>query len=195
MTMNTNSGVKSFAGKGLFPPKYAYTLLLPVRNIFISPKKLISRLSITDSSTVLEVGPGPGYFSAKVAEAIPNGKLYLADIQQEMLDYARKRLTRKEISNVEYHLCNGTNLPFNDSMFDVIFLVTVLGEIDNKQQYISEFSRIIRKNGILSVSEQAGDPDKMEPAEIESLLEGSGFKFDRIFGNKRNFTINFRKVT
>lgn len=193
--MITTTGVKSFAGKGLFPPKYAFTLLLPVRNIFISPGKLIKRLNLKDSSTVLEVGPGPGYFSTEVAKEIPQGKLYLADIQQEMLDYARKRLTKKKISNVEYHLCNGNTLPFSDGMFDVIFMVTVLGEIENKQQYISEFSRIIRTNGVLSVSEQAGDPDKMEPAEIECLLKGSGFKFDRIFGNKRNFTVNFRKVT
>jgi len=191
--MNTTSGVKSFAGKGLFPPKYAYTLLLPVRNIFISPRKLITRLDLKNNSTVLEVGPGPGYFSAKVAGAIPKGKLYLADIQQEMLDYARKRLTKKKISNVEYHLCNGKTLAFNDSMFDVIFLVTVLGEIENKQQYIKEFSRILRKGGLLSVSEQAGDPDKMEPAEIDNLLHDSGFKFDRIFGTKRNYTVNYRK--
>jgi ubiquinone/menaquinone biosynthesis C-methylase UbiE len=191
----TESHVNSLAGKGLFPPKYAFTLLLPFRNIIISPQKLINRLALKDDMTVLEVGPGPGYFSAQVARAIPQGKLYLADIQQEMLDYARKRLLKKKITNVEYHLCNGTTLPFSDNMFDVLFMVTVLGEIENKQQYVMEFSRIIRKNGILSVSEQAGDPDKMEPAEIESLLKGSGFEFDKIFGNKRNFTINFRKVT
>ena len=191
---NSNSRVNSLTGKGLFPPKYAFTLLLPVRNIFISPRKLIDRLELKDNSTVLEVGPGPGYFSSKVARAIPMGKLYLADIQQEMLDFARKRLTNKNINNVEYHLCNGTTLPFSDCMFDVIFMVTVLGEIENKHQYIKEFVRILRRDGILSVSEQAGDPDKMEPTEIENLLKDSGLKFDRIFGSKRNFTINFKKV-
>ena len=130
---NTPSSIKRLTGKGVFPPKYAFTLLLSVRNIFISPSKLIRRLEIKENSVVLELGPGPGYFSAKVAKAIPHGKLFLADIQQEMLNYARKRLTRKNINNVEYHLCDGTNLPFNDNQFDVIFMVTVLGEIENKQ--------------------------------------------------------------
>jgi ubiquinone/menaquinone biosynthesis C-methylase UbiE len=76
---------------------------------------------------------------------------------------------------------------------DVISMVTVSGEIENKKLYITEFNRVLRKNGILSISEQAGDPDKMEPDEIKSLLLDSGFKFDRIFGSNKNFTINFRK--
>jgi ubiquinone/menaquinone biosynthesis C-methylase UbiE len=126
---NQASSIKRLTGKGVFPPKYAFTLLFSLRNIFISPRKLIDRLELKDNSIVLEVGPGPGYFSAKVAEVLPHGKLYLTDIQQEMLDYAKKRLTRKKIRNVEYHLCNGSSLQFSESMFDVIFMVTVLGEI------------------------------------------------------------------
>jgi ubiquinone/menaquinone biosynthesis C-methylase UbiE len=195
MTQKKDSSIKRLAGKGVFPPKYAYTLLLPVRNIFLSPKELIRRLELEENSMVLEVGPGPGYFSVKVAQSLPEGKLFLADIQQQMLDYAKKRLTSKKIYNVEYHLCDGKSLPFSNNMFDVIFLVTVLGEIENKQQYIDEFRRILKKNGILSISEQAGDPDKMGVDEIEQLLDGSGFKRDRLYGTNRNFTINFRKET
>jgi predicted O-methyltransferase YrrM len=44
---------------------------------------------------VLEVGPGQGYFSAKIAGALPEGKLYLADIQLKMLDYAKKGWTER----------------------------------------------------------------------------------------------------
>ena len=188
-----DSAIRRFAGKGLFPPQYAFTLLIPVRNIFLSPGKLIKRLELQKNSVVLEVGPGPGYFSAKIAGALPARKLHLADIQQEMLDYAKKRLLRLKIFNVDYRLCNGMTLPFDDNMFEVIFMVTVLGEIENKLEYIKEFHRVLKNNGIVSISEQAGDPDKIEIAEIEKLFNGSGFKTDKIFGTCRNFTINFRK--
>jgi ubiquinone/menaquinone biosynthesis C-methylase UbiE len=193
--VNKTSPVKSLTGKGLFPPEYAFTLLFPLRNIFISPQKLIDRLELREDSVVLEVGPGPGYFSAKVAQALPQGKLFLADIQKEMLDHAKKRLTRKKINNVEYHLCDVSSLPFGNDSFDAIFMVTVLGEIENRQKCITEFNRVLHKNGILSISEQAGDPDKLEAEEIKSLLQDSGFKFDKIYGTNRNFTINFRKET
>jgi ubiquinone/menaquinone biosynthesis C-methylase UbiE len=188
------STVNRLTGKGVFPPQFAFTLLLPVRNIFISPQQLTERLELQHDSNVLEIGPGPGYFSVKVASMVPDGKLFLADIQQEMLDYAKKRLTRKNINNVEYHLCNGTTLPFPEEFFDVIFMVTVLGEIENKEAYIKEFHSILRKDGILSISEQAGDPDKLEREEIEKLLRESGFRFDKFFGNTKNYTINFRKI-
>lgn len=182
------------AKKGaLFPPQLAFTLLIPVRNIFLSPKKLIKRLELKEKYNVLEVGPGAGYFSSEVAKAISNGKLVLTDIQEEMLAISEKRLTKKKIFNVEYHLCNGVTFPFENNEFDVIYMVTVLGEIENKQQYAKEFFRVLRPNGILSISEQPGDPDKMTIGEIKELLDYSGFKVDKLYGTKNNFTINFRK--
>lgn len=72
-------------------------------------------------------------------------------------------------------------------------MVTVLGEIENKQQYVKEFYRILRPNGILSISEQGGDPDKMSTKDIKNLLRGSGFEFDKLYGTEKYFTINFRK--
>ena len=190
----SESAMSRFSGKGVFPYQFAFTLLIPLRNIFLSPKKLIKRLELKHDSIVLEVGPGPGYFSVKIAGALPLGWLFLTDIQQEMLDYAKKRLTRKKIFNVEYRLCDGIVLPFEDNKFDRIFLVTVLGEIENKAQYIKEFYRVMHVNGILSFSELSGDPDKLSIMEIKDLLKESGFIFDKVYGSENNFTINFRKV-
>ena len=190
---SSGSEFKRFSGKGVFPPRYAFTLLLPFRNIFLLPKKLIHRLELQKDSVVLEVGPGPGYFSPHVARAIPEGKLVLADIQQEMLDYARKRLEKRKITNVEYYRCNGHDLPFSDNSFDVIFLVTVFGEVEHKKEYVREFQRILKPGGLLSVSEQAGDPDRLSKDEIRDLLRDTGFKLYKTFGNRKNYTLNFKK--
>lgn len=188
--------LKKFVQRGrVFPHQLAFTLLIPLRNIFLSPKTLIQRLALKEDYNVLEVGPGPGYFSVRVARAIPRGLLVLADIQQEMLELAEKRLTRKRISNVEYHLCNGVDFPFEGGSFDVIFMVTVLGEIGNKEQYLDECFRLLRPGSLLSISEQAGDADRMSTAEIKGLARNAGFEFEKLYGNERNYTINFRKGT
>ncbi len=186
--------IKRFVGQGVFPHKFAFTLLIPLRNIVFSPKTLIERLQLQDDLIVLELGPGPGYFSVEVARHVPKGKLYLADIQQEMLNYAKKRLDKRNIKNVEYALCDGITLPYADNKFDVVFMVTVLGEVDNKEQYVKELYRIMRMNGILSITEIAGDADKMSIKDIENLFNGSGFEIDKFYGNRKTFTINFRKV-
>ncbi len=183
----------SFSGKGVFPPRYAFTLLIPFRNIFLSPKKLIQRLDLNEDHQVLEIGPGPGYFSTHVAKRLRKGRLVLLDIQQEMLDFARKRLEKRKISNVDYQLTDGINLDLESNYFDRIFMVTVIGEVDNKDNYLKQIYRILKQDGLLSISELAGDPDKMSIDEVQSLVSGYGFETAEVFGNKLNYTVNFRK--
>jgi ubiquinone/menaquinone biosynthesis C-methylase UbiE len=186
--------IKRLATKGIFPHKFAWSLLIPLRNIFLSPKKLIERLELKDDFTVLEVGPGPGYFSVKVAGALTHGKLVIADIQQEMLDYAKHRIQKRGLTNVEYHKCDGESFPFGDNAFDRIFLVTVLGEVENQSKYLNEFERMLKPGGILSISELAGDPDKIPADILKKLISSAGLSVSRLHGNKWNYTMNARKI-
>jgi ubiquinone/menaquinone biosynthesis C-methylase UbiE len=187
--------VNSFSGKGVFPPKYAFTLLIPFRNIFLSPKKLIRRLDLQEDFSVLEIGPGPGYFSTHVAKKLKRGRLVLLDIQMEMLEMAKKRLEKRKIPNVEYKLSNGSNFDLESNLFDRIFMVTVIGEVENKDNYLKEIYRTLKEDGILSISELAGDPDKITLEDIQSLVCRHGFEVSRIFGSRRNYTVNFKKKT
>ncbi len=184
---------KSFSGKGVFPSKYAFTLLIPFRNIFLSPRKLIQRLDIRDDHYILEIGPGPGYFSTHIAKKLKSGRLVLLDIQQEMLDLSKKRLDKRNITNVDYKLTDGNSLDLESNFFDRVFMVTVIGEVDKKDNYLKEIYRVLKGDGILSISELAGDPDKMSINEIQSLVSAYGFEEIEVYGNKLNYTVNFRK--
>jgi len=179
--------------KGIFPHRCAFTLLIPLRNVFLSPRQVIDRLELKNDMAVLEVGPGPGYFSVKVAPALTKGRLVIADIQPEMLRLAEKRLKKREIANVESHLCNGMTFDFQDESFDRIFMVAVLGEVENKASYMAEFHRHLKRNGILSISELAGDPDKMTVQSLKELGANFGLSFYKHYGNRWNYTVNFLK--
>jgi ubiquinone/menaquinone biosynthesis C-methylase UbiE len=183
----------SLSGKGVFPPRYAFTLLIPFRNIFLSPRKLIQRLALKENHKVLEIGPGPGYFSTHIAKLLKRGRLVLFDIQQEMLDYSKKRLDKKNITNVDYLLTDGVSFDLESDSFDRVFMVTVLGEVDNKSNYLKEIHRILKDDGILSISELAGDPDKLSIEALQSLVTTQGFEACDQFGSKLNYTVNFRK--
>jgi len=186
--------LKRVTSKGVFPYQWAFTLLLPVRNIFFSPKQLIERIGLKENLTVLELGPGPGYFSIPVAKKLKSGMLYIADIQQEMLDYAKRRVEKRKLKNVSYYLCNGKTFDFKDNAFDIIYMVSVIGEVENKEEYIQEFYRILKPDGVLSITELAGDPDKMTVNELTSMIEKHQFILYNKYGNKRNFTLNFKKI-
>lgn len=189
--MADEAGKKSASGKGIFPSKYAFTLLIPFRKFILSPKKLIEQIQPGKDSRILEVGPGPGFFSADVARSITDGKLTLFDIQQEMLDKARKRLEKRNISNVEFVKSDGSTFSFPDDHFDIIFMVTVLGEVEEKETYLKEFGRILKKGGIIAISEQKGDPDLMSKEEVTELFLTHGFEPIRDYGNSLYFTMIF----
>ena len=162
-----------FSGRGTYPHQLAGLLLFPLRRAIFSPRQLVARLQLTPSSRVLEVGPGPGYFSLDVARAVPDGRLELVDIQHEMLQKARRRLHRAGIRRAGFIQADGVALPFPPNLFDAAFLVAVLGEIPNPQACVASIAGLLRLGGRLVVVELPGDPDAMSEAELRALTLGT----------------------
>ena len=51
---------RSLTGRGVYPPKFAWLLTLPLRRLIISPEALADRLALTDSPCNLgEYSPEP----------------------------------------------------------------------------------------------------------------------------------------
>ncbi|HPQ67894.1 MAG TPA: class I SAM-dependent methyltransferase [bacterium] len=176
------------------PYTRAEHLLHPLRRLFQSPKRLVGRLPLKADSQVLELGPGPGYFSAELARSIPRGKLVLVDIQQEMLDMAKKRLSEMKLSNIEYRQADGISLPADDSTFDCAFLVSVLGEISDRDACLQEIHRTLRPGGILSITENKYfDPDYIPSPDLERAAHKAGFNTHRTYKGLMQFTMHFRK--
>jgi ubiquinone/menaquinone biosynthesis C-methylase UbiE len=142
---------------------------------------------------VLEIGPGSGYFSVEVAQRIPQGHLELFDLQQEMLEKARRKIESAGLNNVGFTQGDATNLPYGKNEFDVVFLAAVLGEISNPEACLQGIYKILRPSGLLSITEQPGDPDFLPLSVVRSLAEKQGFEFIECYGSKKNYTANFRK--
>lgn len=187
--------LRRFAGRGVYPYELAFVLESPLRNFILSPRKLADHLHLSTPAAVLEIGPGPGFFSAEVARRIPSGRLVLFDIQYQMLEKSRAKLKRADVSN--YLLVQGSavRLPFRPRVFDVVFLVTVLGEVPQPRECLGDISHVLRPGGILSVTEQRGDPDALSQHELLQLAEECGFEFLEQFSFFGGFTLNLRRVS
>jgi ubiquinone/menaquinone biosynthesis C-methylase UbiE len=153
-----------FKGRGAYPHQLAFLLLNPLRSLLFSPRELVARLHLTANSRVLELGPGPGFFSVHIARRIPSGHLCLVDVQREMLDKARARIRRADVSNVSFAQASASALPFAREVFDTAFLVTVLGEVPDVAACVVQLRDVLRRGGLLSITELAGDPDAMTEA-------------------------------
>lgn len=185
---------KRFTGKGTYPHELAFLLNLPLRRWVFSPADLVGRLHLTPQSRVLEIGPGPGYFSPAVARTIPRGHLALLDIQSEMLAKARAKLRRAGAANVSFTRGSASALPYRTASFDVVFLVAVLGEVPDPAACMRSVHRVLRPGGIVSVTELPGDPDALSSAEITAMAESSDLARQETLPAPRGFTANYRKT-
>ncbi len=190
-------GPETLTGKGrirgIFPHQLSFILDFPLRRLILSPEELANRLHLREDSRVLEIGPGSGYFSVEVAKRIPKGHLELLDVQEEMLEKVRKKIESTGNERVGFTKGDAVRLPYRDCEFDIVFLVSVLGETPDALACMENIFRVLRPSGVLSVTEQPGDPDFLSMAEVSNLAKKCGFEFMESFGKGRNFTINFRK--
>jgi len=88
---------------------------------------------------------------------------------------------------------NGTALPFRSGAWDCVFLVAVLGEVPDPRSCVREIHRLLRPGGLLSLTEQPGDPDFIALPDARKLVEGAGFRLEKVYGGGKNYTLNFRK--
>jgi ubiquinone/menaquinone biosynthesis C-methylase UbiE len=142
--------------------------------------------------TVLELGPGIGYFSVEVARRLgPEGRLVCVDIQSEMIGALRRRLLREGVTNALPMVGDALGLPLADSSIDCAFLVTVLGEFPDRSKALAELRRVLKPGGILSITETLPDPDYQFPDVVRDLCRASGFRLVEHRGHFLGFTMNF----
>jgi ubiquinone/menaquinone biosynthesis C-methylase UbiE len=139
---------------------------------------MVDAFGIGAGDRVLELGPGPGYFTAEAAAAVgSSGLVVAADLQPQMVRLLRSRLPLDAAPRVRTLACDATALPFKPGCYDAAFLVTVLGEVPEPQQAIAELARVIRPGGIVSFAEHLGDPDYVREGTLRRLCSGAGLRF------------------
>lgn len=181
-------------GPGHFPHQLAWLIDNPVRRLLITPSRLAKRLPLTESSVVLEVGPGSGYFSVELARLVPSGRLELLDLQPQMLVKAKRKLRAAGFNNVGFTAQDASRgLPFGDAHFDVAVLVAVLGEIRNRESCLLELRRVLRPGGLLAMHEHVPDPDRIPKGVLRPLAEECGFRLSQCWGPSWNYTATFER--
>lgn len=150
---------------------------------FITRPRLREALEPQPGETILEVGPGTGYYSLPVAEWLrPSGTLHVFDVQQEMLDHTLERARAAGIDDIEPRQGDARSLPYDDGSFDAAFLVTVLGEIPDQDRALAELRRVLAPNGRLVVGELFGDPHMVSEGALRKRAAAAGLRFERRVG-------------
>ena len=101
--------------------------------------KLLNQYDFHNKS-VLEVGHGPGGNLMEVYKHRPS-RLEGVDISEQMVKLAKNKIPKE----IKVQTINGTELPFDDQEFEIVFTATVLQHNTDEsmlKQLISELSRV-----------------------------------------------------
>ena len=165
----------------------------PVRRYYMGP--VLDRVGIRPGERVLELGPGPGTFTVEAARRLgPEGRLVAVDIQPEMIAQVEKRVREAGLANVETQVSDAYHLPLDDESVDRAFLVTVLPEIPDRQRALAELRRVLKPDGVLSITEEFLDPDYPLARTTIHWAKEAGFELAERYGNWWVYTLNFRKT-
>jgi ubiquinone/menaquinone biosynthesis C-methylase UbiE len=168
-----------------------------VRRRMQPPGPIIERSGFRPGMRVLEVGCGSGSYTTFVARAVgPEGEVFALDIQPEMLAQIQAKLEKPEnrdITNIRLVEHSAYNLPFEDDHFDLVYMITVLQEIPDRRQALSEIHRVLKPEGRLAVTEFLPDPDYVPAASTIRQCASAGFALDALLGNAWTYTARFRK--
>ncbi|MBB3601926.1 ubiquinone/menaquinone biosynthesis C-methylase UbiE [Mycolicibacterium sp. BK556] len=185
------------AGIGTFPYPHQAAALLdnPLRRRMENPAQTIEVIELTGTERVLEIGPGPGFFSAELAGRLNSGQLDLFDIQPQMLAKARRKLEAAGHHDVGYTAGQaGAALPFPAGTFDAAFLAEVIGEVPDKQACVRSLAVVLKPGGKLVFHEAFPDPDRLSVTELRELCEPAGFVLDRSVQSRWKDIVRFRRT-
>lgn len=155
---------------------------------------IVGHLGVRPGMEVLDVGCGPGRLAVPLARAVGDGGRVVAmDIQPGMLDRAREKARAAGVHNITFVRAGvGDGAPGRDR-FDRALLVTVLGEIPDRDAAMREVFDALKPGGVVSVTEVVFDPHFQRRRTVERLAAAAGFAPGPFFGNSIAYTIHFTK--
>jgi ubiquinone/menaquinone biosynthesis C-methylase UbiE len=164
-----------------------------------APHPLITRARLREilepqpGERVLEIGPGTGYYTLDLAAWVgEEGAIEIFDIQQEMLHHTIRRARERGLWNVNPTQGDAQRLPYDDDAFDAAILITVLGEIPDRDAALREVARVLKPGGRLVVGELFGDPHYVTLGSLERGAEAAGLRFERRVGPKLGYFARLR---
>jgi ubiquinone/menaquinone biosynthesis C-methylase UbiE len=143
----------------------------------------ISKLPITKSSIVADIGAGTGYYTFRIAPKVPQGKVYAVEIQDDAIKYLKNKSSRLKNNNII--VVKGgeksPNLPANS--IDLAIMVDVYHELSYPHEVLQAIRRSLKPNGKLLLLEYRAEDPKVEIkalhktsiAQINKELKANGY--------------------
>lgn len=128
----------------------------------------IAKAYLRPEMIAADIGAGTGFMAAGLAPLV--ARVHLVDGSAAMLDTARQNLAAYR--NVEYHLADGSRLPFADESLDAVFANMYLHHTSDPLAAIHEMVRVLRPGGRLIITDMDEHPYPWLKEEMADVWQG-----------------------
>lgn len=113
---------------------------------------IIKQLNLKDTDIVLDIAAGTGEPGLTIASKVSNGKVFVTDLAEDMLNIAKENAAKKDILNVEFKTCDVSELPYDDNTFDAISCRLGFMFFPDMKLAAKEMARVLKPGGKISTS-------------------------------------------
>lgn len=160
-----------------------YVLACPLRRLGQDPAKLLAPY-IGQGMTVLEPGPGMGFFTLELARLVGDGGRVIAvDVQPKMVDRLKRRAGEAGVlDRIDVRVCSSDSLGLADvaGTVDFTLVFAVVHELPSAARFFAEVSGASKPGASLLLAEPAGHVSSKEfEAELAEAFQAGFALIDR----------------
>lgn len=156
-----------------------YLLASPIRKLWQDPAAIL-KPHVRGGMTVLEPGPGMGFFTLEIARLVgPSGRVVAVDLQPRMIEGLKRRARKAGLSDrIDARAVSPASMQLADldAIVDFVFAFAVVHEFPSAASFFSEASRAMKPGADLLLAEPAGHVSEVEFAEQIDAAADSGLK-------------------
>jgi predicted methyltransferase len=161
--------------------KWSHVFDDPERDAWQKPHQVIQALALKPDARVADLGAGTGYFSARLANMLPQGRVYAVDIEPDMVRFLAERGKREKLGNLTavQGAPDDARLP---EKADLILLVDVYHHIEDRKRYFAKLRGSLRPDGRIAVLDfkldsPQGPPRaaRIAPGTVKAEMKAAGF--------------------
>jgi SAM-dependent methyltransferase len=165
--------------------KYIAFLERPDRAAWQKPEEVVAALGLHGGETVVDVGAGSGYFTFRLAGALPEGRVIATDTEPEMIRHIHHKVMTEGIRNVVASLVQATD-PEIPREADLVFVCDVLHHVPDRAAWLTKLASQMNASARLVLIEfkegalPEGPPEtvKISRAEMIELATRAGLKLE-----------------
>jgi cyclopropane fatty-acyl-phospholipid synthase-like methyltransferase len=123
----------------------------PARDRWQQPALVLEALELGPGMVIADIGAGTGYFSVRLARAVPDGQVIATDIERDMIRYLTERAAREQLPNLRAVLTPPADPQLAAGTVDRILVVDVWHHIDDRAGYARALARALRPGGKIAI--------------------------------------------